>query len=119
MPKTEILAGVTGLLLVFVIGAVFGRLHDTDQVDAKPIGDRLASGLLALPLICVAVRMAFPSAHLAWAFLAPLPLAVYLLLLAGTEFGWAISRRHFNSALIIGISFIFAIMIAVAWLFGI
>jgi hypothetical protein len=119
MPMTEILAGVTGLLLVLVVGALFGRLHGTDNAPIKPIGDRVACGLLALPLISIAVRLAFPSAHIAWVLAAPLPLAVYALLLAGTDLGWAISKKHFSTALIVGIGIIYALMVASVWAFGI
>ncbi|VVN09638.1 hypothetical protein PS647_03774 [Pseudomonas fluorescens] len=47
MPTMEILAGITGLLLVLVVGALFGRLDGPGNATIKPIGDRPASGLLA------------------------------------------------------------------------
>jgi len=98
--EEKILGGITALLIVLVVGAVFGRLHGSDSAAIKPIGDRVACGLLALPLISLAVRLAFPSAHWAWALSAPLPLAFYVILLAGTDIGWPIARNHFTSILV-------------------
>lgn len=112
----KVLGGIAALLIVLVVGAVFGRLHGSDRVAIKPIGDRVACGLLALPLISLAVRLAFPSAHIAWALFAPLPLAIYVVLLAGTDIGWTIAKKHFTSTLILGSAVIYAAMAAGAWL---
>lgn len=112
----KVLGGIAALLLVLVVGTVFGRLHGSDSAAIKPIGDRVACGLLALPLISLAVRLAFPSAHLAWALSAPLPLAIYVVLLAGTDIGWTISKKHFTSTLILGGMAIYMAMAAGAWI---
>lgn len=115
----EELAGVAALLLVLIVGALFGRLHSSDAGTIKPIGDRVACGLLALPLISIAVRLAFPSAHIAWVLVAPAPLAVYVVLLAGTDLGWAVSKKHFNTALVLGIGALYVLMAASVLAFGI
>jgi hypothetical protein len=117
--EEKVLGGVAALLIVLVVGAVFGRLHGSDSAAVKPIGDRVACGLLALPLISLAVRLAFPAAHLAWVLSAPLPLAVYVVLLAGTDIGWTISKKHFTSTLILGGLLIYVAMAVGAWLFHI
>jgi hypothetical protein len=114
--EEKVLGGIAALLIVLVAGAVFGRLHGSDSTAIKPIGDRVACGLLALPLISLAVRLAFPSAHLAWALSAPLPLAIYVVLLAGTDIGWTISKKHFTSTLILGGMVIYIAMAAGAWI---
>lgn len=101
MKGLEVLGGVATLLLVLLVGTVFGQLHGSAGGEVKPNGDRVACGLLALPLISLAVSLAFPSAPLAWALSAPLPLAVYVVLLAGTDMGWTISQKHFTSALVL------------------
>lgn len=116
-PDNKILAGVAGLLLVLIVGALFGRLHGSDSAGIKPVGDRVACGLLALPLISIAVALAFPTAHFAWIIWAPLPLATYVVLLAGTESGWSLATRHFTRTLIIGVGVIYAAMARSAWLF--
>jgi len=114
--EEKVLGGVAALLIVLVVGAVFGRLHGSDSAAIKPIGDRVACGLLALPLISLAVRLAFPSAHLAWTLSAPLPLAVYVVLLAGTDIGWPIAKKHFTSTLIVGAMVIYVAMAVGAWM---
>ncbi|HEX5056572.1 MAG TPA: hypothetical protein VFX02_08750 [Gammaproteobacteria bacterium] len=113
------LAGIAALLLVLIVGALFGRLHGSDGGAVKPVGDRVACGLLALPLISIAVHLAFPGAHVAWALAAPAPLAVYVVLLAGADLGWVISRKYFNAALVLGIGTIYVLMAASAWMSGI
>lgn len=113
------LAGIAALLLVLIVGALFGRLHGSDGGAIKPIGDRVACGLLALPLVSIAVRLAFPDIHMAWVLAAPAPLAVYVVLLAGTDLGWDVSRKHFNAVLISGVGIIYIFMIASVLVFGI
>lgn len=116
MNGMQLLGGVSTLLLVLLVGTLFGRVHGSAGGEVKAVGDRVACGLLALPLISVAVRLAFPSAALVWALAAPLPLALYVLLLAGTDIGWAISRRYFTIALALGGLGIYAAMALAAWL---
>jgi len=114
----KVLGGVATLLAVLVVGAVFGRLHGTNYGQ---IGDRVACGLFALPLIILAVHLAFPGACVLWLVLAPLPLAGYVALLAGTDKRMrisknlsAISRKRFTFALIAWCLFIYAGMIVLA-----
>ena len=111
IPDEKVLAGVAGLLVILIVGTLFGRLHAKDDATIKPVGDRVACGLLALPLISVAVRLAFPSASLVWVLGAPLPLAVYVVLLAGTDQGWAFAReKRFTQSLLIGIGLVLIAM---------
>ncbi len=75
------LAAVTSVLVVLLIAAIFNRVHG-QGVNVK--GDRVIAGLLALPLITLWVHLVFPKASLWWALLAPLPLAVYVVLFSLT-----------------------------------
>ena len=103
MSDLHLMSGIATLLLVLVVGTLFGRLHSSDSAEIKATGDRVACGILAIPLISLAVRLAFPDAAVGWAIAAPLPLLTYVVLLAGTDLGWTISRRYFTAALV-GIS---------------
>jgi hypothetical protein len=117
--EEKVLGGIATLLLVLIVGTVFGRLHGSSNgAEVKPIGDRVACGILALPLISLAVRLAFSSAHLAFVLLAPLPLAVYVVLLAGTDenINWAISTRYFTLTLILASMVIYVAMAVCVWL---
>ena len=109
------LGGIAAIATLFVIGTVFGRLHGSDGRAIKAIGDRVTSGLLAIPLIVVCVRLAFPHSHVGWALAAPVPLAIYTLLLAGTDLEWTLAKQHFILSLLIGIGVVYLIMAAVAW----
>lgn len=85
----KILAGLAGLLTLFVSGAVFDKLH----AGSTPIGDRVMCGLLAIPLVAIALRRAYPAISMKWAFVAPAPLLWYIVLLAATahpnsDTGW-------------------------------
>lgn len=111
----KILSGVAALLLVLVVGAVFGRLHGSDGASVKPLGDRVACGLLSLPLITVAVLLAFPSSGLGWAIAAPAPMALYVALLVGVDAGWNIAKRHFTATLFFGSLAIYLVMAVLAW----
>jgi ABC-type dipeptide/oligopeptide/nickel transport system permease subunit len=113
----KVLGGVTAMLIVLVVGAVFGRLHGSDGAAVKAVGDRVACGLLAMPLISLAVHLAFPSARPAWILSAPLPLAVYVVLLAGTDIGWTFARKHFTSTLVAASLAIYAAMAVCMLLF--
>ena len=80
----KILTGLATLALILVVGAVFGRLHGAGTPLNK-VGDRVMCGLLSLPLIALAVRLAFPQRSLLWALVAPVPVLIYTVLLATTE----------------------------------
>ena len=104
------LAGITIALLA---GAVVGRLYPTDT-RAGPVGDRVFCGLLALPLIAVLTHQVFPEAHTAWKLLAPTPVAIYALLLAGTD--WKLPfvkenfvKDHFTLLLVTSIAAVYGI----------
>jgi hypothetical protein len=108
------LAGVGSLLILLMIGAVFGRLHAKENSGFQPLGDRVACGLFALPLISIAVRLLFPEVPVGWALAAPLPVLVFVVLLAGVDLGWRVSRQYFTLALVAGVGMIYAVMAAVA-----
>jgi hypothetical protein len=75
--------GLVFVTMVFVAASVLGMLWGKDAgKDIKPIGDRVACGLFAIPLVSISVRQAFPGAPRAWILLAPLPLVFYVVLLA-------------------------------------
>jgi hypothetical protein len=111
---TASLAAVTAVLSLLLVAAIFGRLHQQADTSVEPLGDRLISGLLAIPLISCWVKLVFPDADILWVLAAPLPLAVYLVLLAGTDkekefFNWT-SKFSGRMFIIIGtIYLIFAV----------
>lgn len=100
MGDSKLLGGIAGFLLVLLVGTLFGRVHGSSDDRDKAVGDRVACGLLAVPLISVAVHFAFPQAHLAWALAAPVPLLVYVVLLAGTDMQWEVSEKRFTRTLL-------------------
>ncbi len=114
--EKEILSGVAALLAVLVVGAVFGRLHGSENAPVKALGDRVACGLLSVPLISVAVALAFPSLNLAWALAAPAPMLLYTGLLAAIDAKWSFAVKHFTSTLFLGSVAIYLAMALVAWL---
>lgn len=116
MDEKEILGGVAALLVVLVVGAVFGRVHGSENAPVKALGDRVACGLLALPLISIAVFLAFPAAGLAWALAAPAPMLLYTGLLAGVDARWSLPARHFTAVLFAGTCIIYVLMAMAAWL---
>ena len=67
--------------MLLLIAAIFNRVHG-EGINTK--GDRVISGLLALPLITLWVKLVFPNANILWALVAPLPLAIYVVLLSCT-----------------------------------
>src|SRR5215468_9429604 len=85
MTEDKILTGLGSLAIVLVAGAVFGRLHGAGETKNVAIGDRVMCGLLALPLIALGIRLAFPQSSFFWALLGPTPVLVYTLLLATRE----------------------------------
>ncbi len=78
------LPAVTAILLVLLIATVFGRIHGQEG-QLGPIGDRVISGLLALPLIIFWVKLVFPEVRIWWALAAAVPLAIYVVLLSFTD----------------------------------
>ena len=108
--EEKVLAGIAALLTLLIVGAVFGRLHGSDGPGLKPVGDRVACGLFAVPLITVCVRLAFPATHVAWAILAPCPLLVYVVLLACTDLGCETIKKWFTCALLAGVGVTYVIM---------
>jgi hypothetical protein len=111
------LTAVTAVLLVLLIAAIFGRIHQQagENTEVKPLGDRIISGLLALPLIACWVSLVFPVAHVGWALAATVPLAIYIVLLAGTDEqrGFALAQRRFNYALLVGVGIFYVILAAI------
>jgi len=105
---TAKLASIGVITTIFVVGAIYGRVHQA-RSDAKinAVGDRVVSGLLALPLISLLQFSLIPDAHKVWAILVPLPLAWYLVLLAGTDMKWKWCVGGFTKYLLIGTSFIY------------
>ncbi len=118
---TKILGGLAGLLTLFVSGAVFGRLHNSKTDKSTPVGDRVMCGLLALPLIALAVRYALPEISGRWAIVAPAPLAIYIVLLAATDMKRPIGRlkflseQHFVQSLLMSVGFLYVVAAVIAW----
>lgn len=121
----KFLGGLAAITTLLVVGAIFGRLHGSgnDSVEAnddrviQALGDRVISGLLALPLIALLVDAACPEAHVAWKLIAPAPLAVYTVLLAGTDtdWKWKLSVKYFTRTLIMSVGAIYVVAAIVAW----
>lgn len=116
-----VLGGLAGLATLFISGAVFGRLHDSAAQESRAIGDRVICGLLALPLIALAVRYGVPGISARWALLAPVPLAIYVLLLGGTDSKSpnsrlkVLSEQHFVPSLLISVGTLYIIAAVIAW----
>ena len=92
---------------VLLVGAVFGRLHGASGDKNAAIGDRVMCGLLALPLIALAIRVAFPASPFFWALLGPAPVLIYTVLLATTEQG---GMSRFTRTLLIAVGAIYVVM---------
>jgi hypothetical protein len=71
MTEDKVLTGLASLTVILLVGAVFGRLHGASGDKNAAIGDRVMCGLLALPLIALAIRLAFPASPFFWALLGP------------------------------------------------
>jgi hypothetical protein len=119
MQAAASLTAVTAVLSLLLVAAIFGRLHKQGGATVEPLGDRLISGLLAIPLISCWVKLVFPEAYILWVLAAPLPLAVYLIFLASTDnsndiFSWT-SKFNGRMFVIIGIIYvIFAVFALVS-----
>jgi hypothetical protein len=111
----KVLGGLAGVITLFIVGAVFGRVAGNDKSGEPLIGDRVMSGLIAVPLVSVAVHYLLPTAGIGWVIAAPTPLLAYLLLLAGTggnvknERWQRISNTRFVPALLISVCALYAI----------
>src|SRR5262245_26055022 len=115
---------------VLLVGAVFGRLHGASGDKNAAIGRlcgnhecRVVPGLLffsliyrgggdrhrlrALPLIALAIRVAFPASPFFWALLGPAPVLIYTVLLATTEQG---GMSRFTRTLLIAVGAIYVVM---------
>jgi ABC-type dipeptide/oligopeptide/nickel transport system permease subunit len=112
MTEDKVLAGLASLAVILLVGAVFGRLHGASGDKNAAIGDRVMCGLLALPLIALAIRVAFPASPF-WALLGPAPVLIYTVLLATTEQG---GMSHFTRTLLIAVGAIYVVMAALALL---
>jgi ABC-type arginine transport system permease subunit len=118
---TTVLGGLAGLITLFISGAVFGRLHGAKANGTTAIGDRVMCGLLALPLIALAVRFALPGISGRWAVVAPAPLAIYVVLLAATDIKREgsrlkiISNKHFVESLLVSVGFLYIVAAVIAW----
>ena len=119
MSEDKILTGLASLAMILVAGAVFGRLYGTKEEDRRAaVGDRVMCGLLALPLIALAIRLAFPRSAPYWMLLGPAPVLIYTVLLATTEETpqkwWGIS--DFTRTLLIAIGAVYIIMLVLGLL---
>ena len=117
----EHIEGIALLLTVLIVGAVFGRLHRNSKSEAlEHLGDRVMFGLLALPLIALLAHAASPGTSVVWKLILPGPMAVYTVLLAGTDeeskgnFA-KLSKHHFKKTLIISSFALYASAAFLAW----
>jgi hypothetical protein len=106
--------GLAFVTLFFVAASVLGMLWGKeDEKQIKAIGDRVACGLFAVPLIAVSVQQTFPDAAPAWVLMAPLPLVVYVILLSLSD--RTPERRpafivHFSRILVVILLVLYAFM---------
>ena len=107
------LIGVAGITTLLLVGAILGRVHGATGSSVKPTGDRVMCGLLALPFISLSVHLALPHVHVGWALGAAVPMAIYTVLLAGTNLGWTVSNKHFTKALVLAVGVVYLIGIVV------
>ena len=114
---TGALAAVTVLLSLLLVAAVFGRIHRQEGASVESLGDRIISGLLALPLVSCWVMLVFPAASIGWVLAAPVPLAFYLVLLAGTdpERGFEVVRERFTQILLASVGVYYLALAVIAF----
>jgi hypothetical protein len=96
---------LTLIPVLFVAASVLGILWGKeDKGEVKAVGDRVACGLFAIPLISVAVHENFPLASRGWVVVAPLPLVIYLILLALTDMDSPppLVKQHFSRIMLGG-----------------
>lgn len=112
--EEKALVGIAAIMAILVVGAVLGRVHGEKQDQVKAIGDRVMCGLLSLPLISVCVWRVFPQSHIFWVLASPLPMALYTLLLAGTDMNWKFAKEHFVRSLLISVGITYVVMAVAA-----
>ena len=103
----KLLIGIGSFTAILIIACIFGRLHGSSDASVGPVGDRVIAGLLALPLISFLVHHGLPETAPYWKWIVPAPLAVYIFLLAATDFGWKFIKDHFTLCLILGVGGIY------------
>jgi hypothetical protein len=100
---------------LFVAACVLGVLWGKDGAGhpIKAVGDRVACGLFAMPLIAVAVHENFPGESDWWSIVAPLPLCIYIVLLARSDTDpKGKYAQHFSQYLLGGTLTVYAVMAA-------
>jgi len=89
-----------------LVSAVFGRLFKQggDGANIEQLGDRVISNLLALPFIVCWIILISLQAPIEWVLAAPVPLAIYVVLLAGNDLGWSWTKgKGFTKSLLFGV----------------
>lgn len=110
--------GLAFVTIFFIGASVLGMLWEKDGGhQIKPVGDRVAYGLFAIPLISICVQQALPGVPRAWVLVAPLPLVIYVVLLAlsdrGPENDQAVPPRfidHFSRILVVATLLVYVFM---------
>jgi ABC-type dipeptide/oligopeptide/nickel transport system permease subunit len=118
MTADKILA-LASLAMILIVGLVFGRLYGIKKEERDmALGDRVMCGLLALPLIALAIRVAFPQSGPYWMLLGPAPVLIYTVRLAAEEKcpgkKWGIS--DFTRDLLVAIGAVYIVMFVLALL---
>lgn len=117
----KVLAGMAGVVTLFISGAVFDRLHGPGQTGPTAIGDRVMCGLIAIPLIAATAHYALPEVSLRWAVAAPIPLAIYVVLLAATDVNETKNRwrnavkSNFVEWLLVPIGIYYVVVAMIVW----
>lgn len=104
--------GIAFLAVFFIAASVLGVLWEKDKGrEIEAVGDRVACGLFAIPLISAAVHQAAPCASAPWVLAAPLPLVFYVALLAyGDKKEPPPFKEHFSRILLIATLLLYAVM---------
>ncbi|SDC79749.1 hypothetical protein SAMN05428966_102358 [Massilia sp. PDC64] len=94
-----------------VLGVLWGK--DGQGQPIKAVGDRVACGLFAMPLVSMAVHENFPDISNWWSVAAPIPLGIYVVLLACTDGDCKPKyKAHFSMYLLRGTLAVYAVMAA-------
>jgi hypothetical protein len=120
----KLLISIGSFTALLIIACIFGRLHGSGNTSVGPVGDRVIAGLLALPLISFLVHYGLKNIAPYWKWIAPAPLAIYIFLLAATDFKCCFIKKrlkfikdHFTLCLIVGVGVIY-LLAAMYYLWG-
>ena len=104
MDQTELLGGLHLLLVGTTLLGKIGRGQQQPE-SLLPLGDRVAAGLMALPIIVALCHNVFPSAPPEVKLLSAAPLALYVCLLVYED-----RRSYFTLVMFFGVTVIYLVL---------